>query len=75
MRKQEVDYILAHMLDSHEDISDLNITVGRPLQVESSGELMAVDLDFSSSRDYPFSGGDIRAKSYKQGSHTYADPG
>jgi len=46
MRKQEVDYILAHMLDSHEDISDLNITVGRPLQVESSGELMAVDLDF-----------------------------
>jgi len=54
MRKQEVDYILAHMLDSHEDISDLNITVGRPLQVESSGELMAVDLDFSLPEITPF---------------------
>jgi len=54
MRKQEVDYILAHMLDSHEDISDLNITVGRPLQVESSGELMAVDLKFPLSEITPF---------------------
>jgi len=42
------------MLDSHEDISDLNITVGRPLQVESSGELMAVDLDFSLPEITPF---------------------
>ena len=54
MRKQEIDYILAHMLDSHEDISDLNITVGRPFQVESSGELMAVDPDFSLSEITPF---------------------
>ncbi len=42
MRKQEIDYILSSMLDSHRDISDLNITVGRPLQVESSGELKPV---------------------------------
>lgn len=54
MRKQEIDYILARMLDSHEDISDLNITVGRPLQVESSGELTAVDLENFPSGITPF---------------------
>lgn len=45
MRKQEVDYILSRMLDSHNNVSDLNLTVGRPLQVESSGKLLKVDLD------------------------------
>src|SRR5438067_5811170 len=30
------------MLDSHKNVSDLNITVEKPLQVESSGELVAV---------------------------------
>lgn len=45
MRKQEIDYILAKMLDSHDDVSDLNITVGKPLQVESSGELVSVTMD------------------------------
>lgn len=32
------------MLDSHSSVSDLNITVGRPLQVESAGELLPVDI-------------------------------
>jgi len=54
MRKQEIDYILARMLDSREDISDLNITVGKPLQVESSGELTAVAMDFPSPEITPF---------------------
>ena len=36
MRKQEVDHILNQMLDSHDNVSDLNFTVGKPLQVESS---------------------------------------
>ncbi len=54
MRKQEMDYILARMLDSHADISDLNITVGKPLQVESSGELKTVATDFSPSEVTPF---------------------
>jgi twitching motility protein PilT len=45
MRKQEVDYILTRMLDSHENVSDLNVTVGKPLQVESSGELISVDIE------------------------------
>lgn len=45
MKKQEIDHILTKMLDSHNNVSDLVITVGKPLQVESSGELVAVDLD------------------------------
>ena len=45
MRKQEIDYILTKMLDSHKNVSDLNITVGRPFQVETSGVLTGVELD------------------------------
>ncbi len=44
MKKQEMDHILTRMLDSYSNVSDLNITVGRPLQVESSGELLPVDI-------------------------------
>ena len=45
MRKSEIDDLLSAMLDSHDNVSDLNITVDRPLQVESSGELVAVPVD------------------------------
>jgi twitching motility protein PilT len=45
MRKQEIDQILTRMLDSFKNVSDLNITVGKPLQVESSGELVTVDME------------------------------
>ncbi len=44
MRRQEIDHILTRMLDSHSSVSDLNFTVGRPLQVESAGELVPVDI-------------------------------
>ena len=45
MRKQEMDHILLRMLESHGSVSDLNFTVGKPLQVESSGQLAKVDLE------------------------------
>lgn len=45
MRKQEIDYILGKMLDSNKNVSDLNITVGKSFQVESSGQLVTVDID------------------------------
>jgi twitching motility protein PilT len=44
MRRQEVDHLLTRMLDSHSNVSDLNFTVGKPLQVESAGELLPVDI-------------------------------
>jgi twitching motility protein PilT len=45
MRKSEIDDLLGAMLESHDNVSDLNITVDRPLQVESAGELVAAPVD------------------------------
>ncbi|MGZ3577752.1 MAG: type IV pilus twitching motility protein PilT [Syntrophales bacterium] len=45
MRKQELDYILTKMLDSQKNVSDLNITVGKPFQVETDGVLTAAEFD------------------------------
>lgn len=45
MKKQEIDYVLTRMLDAYDNVSDLNITVGKPFQVESSGELTGVEID------------------------------
>ena len=44
MRKSEVDHILTRMLDTHKNVSDLNLTVGRPPQVESAGVLVPVEM-------------------------------
>ena len=44
MKKQEIDHILIRMLDYHRDVSDLNFTAGKPMQVESAGELIPVDI-------------------------------
>ncbi|MBF0520040.1 MAG: PilT/PilU family type 4a pilus ATPase [Nitrospirae bacterium] len=45
MRRAEVDFILSGMLESVGNVSDLNFTVGKPLQVESSGVLLPVQLE------------------------------
>ncbi len=45
MRRQEMDHILTKMLDAHKRVSDLNITVGKPFQVESDSILRPVDLE------------------------------
>ena len=44
MKKTEIDYWIAAMLESHSNVSDLNITVGKSLQVESAGLLVPVDV-------------------------------
>jgi len=44
MRQPELDHILTTMLEAFGNISDLNITVGKPFQVESSGQLTGVPL-------------------------------
>ena len=54
MRKQEVDHILNQMLESHENVSDLNFTVGKSLQVESSGELVSVEMEPNFHKLTPF---------------------
>jgi twitching motility protein PilT len=45
VRKSEIDDLLSLMLDSYDNVSDLNITCDRPLQVEASGELVPVPVD------------------------------
>ena len=45
MQSKDLDHILNTMLDSHPNVSDLNFTVGKPLQVESSGVLKEVSIN------------------------------
>jgi len=44
MHRADFDRILSAMMEAHPGVSDLLFTVGRPLQVESYGELKAVDI-------------------------------
>ena len=45
MKKTEIDYWITAMLESHGNVSDLNITVGKTLQVESAGQLVPVRVE------------------------------
>jgi twitching motility protein PilT len=45
MKKQQIDHILTRMLESHPNVSDLNLTPGKPLQVESAGQLASVQME------------------------------
>ena len=45
MRSVELDAILGAMLQSYDGISDLNFSVGRPLQVEAFGQLKPIVVD------------------------------
>jgi twitching motility protein PilT len=42
------------MLDSYREVSDLNFTVGKPMQVESAGELVPVEIRNSAKPLTPF---------------------
>ncbi len=44
MKQPEIDYWITAMLETFDNVSDLNITAGKPLQVESSGQLAAVPV-------------------------------
>ncbi|MBN1470166.1 MAG: PilT/PilU family type 4a pilus ATPase [Syntrophaceae bacterium] len=44
MRKPEIDHILTRMLESNTNISDLILTVDKPFQVDSAGQLVPVTL-------------------------------
>ncbi len=44
MRRSEIDQILTQLLERYEDVSDINITVGKPFQVESAGQLIPAEL-------------------------------
>ena len=54
MRRNELDYILGTMLDAGKDVSDLNITVDKPFQVELSGQLTPIAIQPTVERLTPF---------------------
>ncbi|MFH1351148.1 MAG: PilT/PilU family type 4a pilus ATPase [Pseudomonadota bacterium] len=54
MRQQQIDHILTAMLESYDGVSDLNMTVDKPFQVEASGQLQAVPLNPPMERLTPF---------------------
>lgn len=54
MRRHQIDHILGAMLESHDNVSDLNTTVDKPFQVESAGQLKPVELNPPINRLTPF---------------------
>jgi len=54
MQQAQLDYILTKMLESHNNVSDLNITAGKSFQVESSGQLVPVDFQPNIKEITPF---------------------
>jgi twitching motility protein PilT len=54
MKRADLDRILTGMLSARPRISDLNFTVGRPLQVAADGRLHPVVMDFVTSQLIPF---------------------
>jgi twitching motility protein PilT len=54
MRKADIDYLLRRMLESYDNVSDLNFSVAKPPQVEVSGELTPVGIDTRLERLTPF---------------------
>src|SRR6266498_546908 len=54
MRRNELDYILGTLLDAHKDVSDLILTVNKPLQIEASGELTPVPISPNIEKLTPF---------------------
>lgn len=54
MQRTEIDHVLTKLLDSYENVSDINLTAGKPFQVESSGELIHVDIGYGLKTLTPF---------------------
>lgn len=54
MKKQQIDSILTTMLESYDNVSDFNITVDKPFQVEADGELKPVSVTPPIRRLTPF---------------------
>ena len=45
MRRNELDYLLGSLLEHDQNVSDIIITVGRPMQAEINGELSSVPMN------------------------------
>ena len=66
MPTREVDFILNHILDNYPKVSDINVSVGRPFQVEVDGELIPVEFPVPIAGAYPFSDRNVRPATAQQ---------
>jgi twitching motility protein PilT len=54
MRQKELDDLLIHILEKYPQLSDINLTVGKPPQAEVDGELVPAGLDLGLTELTPF---------------------
>ncbi len=54
MKLPEINYWITNMLESYDKVSDLNFTVGKPLQVETSGQLVSIPVSSEIKELTPF---------------------
>lgn len=54
MKQPEIDYWITSMLETYSKVSDLNITVGKPLQVETDGQLAPIRVEPEVNQITPF---------------------
>ncbi|MCP4350462.1 MAG: PilT/PilU family type 4a pilus ATPase [Desulfobacterales bacterium] len=54
MKQPEIDYWITAMLDTFGSVSDLNVTVGKGLQVESAGQMVPVPVEPEVEKLTPF---------------------
>jgi len=72
MKLPEVNYWITNMLESYERVSDLNMTVGKPLQVETAGQLATVNVTPEVNELTPFQT-EVSALNFIQGNKRLLD--
>jgi len=72
MKLPEVNYWITNMLESYERVSDLNLTVGKPLQVETAGQLAPISVTPEVNELTPFQT-EVAALNFIQGSKRLLD--
>jgi len=72
MQLPEINYWITNMLESYERVSDLNITVGKPLQVETGGQLVQINVTPEVNELTPFQT-EVAALNFIQGNQRLLD--
>jgi twitching motility protein PilT len=72
MKLPEVNYWITNMLESYQRVSDLNFTVGRPLQVETAGQLAPIKVSPEINELTPFQT-EVAALNFIQGNKRLLD--
>jgi twitching motility protein PilT len=72
MKLPEVNYWITNMLESYQRVSDLNFTVGKPLQVETGGQLAPINVSPEINELTPFQT-EVAALNFIQGNKRLLD--